>query len=81
MCHVMKYANHDNWPVIRELQSQPIVYDFAPTSEQHWFSIPCCSLKASHKHATNVGLMLAHCLRRWANIKPTLDHSALFDGL
>ena len=30
---------------------------------------------------SNVGLMLAHRLRRWANISPTLDQRVIFAGL
>ena len=29
----------------------------------------------------NIGLMLAHCLRRWQNIKPALGQRPVFTGL
>ena len=36
---------------------------------------------ANTGRSTNAGLMLAHRLRRWANIKPALVYRPLFAGL
>ena len=36
---------------------------------------------ASTTHGSNVGPMLAHRLRRWPNIGPTLDRCVVFAGL
>ena len=35
---------------------------------------------ANTRHQTNAGLLLAHRLRRWPNIKPTLVRCLVFAG-
>ena len=37
-------------------------------------------IPANTTHWNNVGLMLAHRLRRWPNIKPTLFQCVVFAG-
>ena len=46
-----------------------------------WRGQYCIRLPANTRRCTNVGLMLAHRLRRWLNINPTLVQRLEFVGL
>ena len=45
-------------------------------SEQHYLAVP-----ADTTRWPNAGLMLAHRLRRWANINPALGQRVVFAGV
>ena len=42
---------------------------------------PWCNVPADTGHWTNVGLILAHCLRRWTNNNPRLVQCPAFTGV
>ena len=60
-------------PAATEIHIMAVILDDTKTPQMLYPS--------KHDTLNNVGLMLAHCLRRWPNIKPTLFQCVVFSGI
>ena len=91
------FCQHDNVVLNKDVQRHEDCQSYwkvetsftESTLDQHWTNISVfaenscvySAVPANTRRLTNVDSILAHRLRRWPNIKPTLVHHLVFAGV